>query len=326
MKKWPIALFLVFLVMAPVRAEDKAREEANMMLLKAADLETFKVGEAPKFRLEVHFSFLREGKEQASGTYLREVDTGALWHEDLQFGAFKYNRVRINKQIWTRQNYDFVPLPVEGLWGALQITNSRLADSVVVKRIKDRKIGDVNARCIEYENVQGNEKGEGQICVQADIGYVIYRQYNDRASTYSQFSPLGSKVRPRRVNVDFGTGDTLAADVNYVQVDSFDPAGFQPIINGEVSSVCVTSRPPIAKYAPDPVYPLDMKHSGYKGKVIVDVKVAADGHVLNTAVVQSLQAELDAAALEGVKKWQFEPGTCDGNPVISFTKVTATYK
>jgi TonB family protein len=326
MKKWPVAIILVILSTTCSFAEDKNVMEANSILLRAADQETFKVGEAPKFRLEVRFSYFRQGKEEAKGLYVRETDSAVLWHEDLEFGNFNYQRARIRKQIWTRQNHDFVPLSVRELWAALNPTGSVLSRTAIVKRIKNRRIDSVEARCVEYEDIHGNDKTEGHFCVQSDTGYLVYWESDKWTISYSEFSPLGQKVRPRRIVLDFNGTDKIVADVNYRLVDKFDPTGFEPIVGGEVSELCLTSRPPIAKYAPDPVYPLTVQRGLYKGKIIVDVKVAPDGHVLNDAIAQSLQDDLDAAALDGVKKWQFEPGTCNGNAVTSFTMVTATYR
>jgi TonB family protein len=326
MRKTLAAAFLICFLVAPLQAEDKTREEANEMLRKASDLETFKPGEAPKFRFEVRFTFLRQGKEEARGLYTRETDSAALWHEELEFGKFRYHKVRIKRQVWTRQNSDFIPLVVEGLWGALYPTRSILAVSMTVKRIKNRKINGTEARCIEYESVEGKYEETGQICVQANTGYVIFRQFGTQRITYSDFSPLGSRVRPRHFELDLGATDAVVADVNYRLVEKFDPVGFEPIVDGEVSDVCTTSTPAVAKFAPDPVYPLTVPRGAYKGKIVVDVKVAPDGHVLNDAVAQSLQQDLDAAALDGIKRWQFEPGTCDGKAITSIARVMTTYR
>lgn len=319
-----LALVLLLFTAIHLRADEKAREDAGLLLLKASNLETFKTGEAPKFSLEVRFAMLRDGKEAAKGVFTREFDSPALWHEEVEFGSYHYRKVRIKRQIWTLQNYDFIPLPVEGMREGLYWTNFGIADADVVKRIKDKKMDDGAAKCIEIENVRGDEKEDREICVRADTGYVIYGQFGSRRYTYSEFSPIGSKMRPRHIVVDFNDHDKVVADVNYKLVDQFDPVGFEPIAGGELRDVCTASHAPMAKFAPDPKYPPNVPH-GYKGKIIVDVKVAADGHVLNAAALQSLQPEIDATAVETVKTWQFEPGTCDGNPVTSITRVELTY-
>ncbi len=52
-------------------------------------------------------------------------------------------------------------------------------------------------------------------------------------------------------------------------------------------------------------------------KVIVDVKLSADGAVLDETLVKGLGNELDAKVMEIVKTWKFHPATIDGKPVAS---------
>lgn len=52
-------------------------------------------------------------------------------------------------------------------------------------------------------------------------------------------------------------------------------------------------------------------------KVIVDVKLSADGAVLDETLVKGLGNSLDAKVMEIVKTWKFHPATIDGKPVAS---------
>jgi TonB family protein len=326
MKRWHLSILFILLGTSALHAEDKAREEANIILLKASDLETFKLNEAPKFHLEVHFSFVRPKDAEITGVYTREIDAPYLWHEELEFGLYKFHRVRIRKQIWTRSNSDFAPMPVQALWGGLFHTSFQLNETDVVKRVHDRKLNGIDVRCIEVETVRGQDKDEKQICVQKDNGYPVFWENTDMQVSYSDFSPIGPKVRPHRIAIDFEGMEKLVADVKYDEVEKFDPAGFEPIIGGEVADVCVTSTSPAEKYAPDPVTSLTLRHGTNKGKMITDVLVGPDGTVLNATVEMSLQDYLDATVLDGIKKWKFEPGTCNGKPVKSVTRITTTVR
>lgn len=52
-------------------------------------------------------------------------------------------------------------------------------------------------------------------------------------------------------------------------------------------------------------------------KVIVDVKLSADGAVLDETLVRGLGNKLDGMVMEIVKTWKFHPATVDGKPVAS---------
>jgi len=310
----------------PSLAEDKAREEANILFLNASDLATFKPSERPRYHLEVHFTFHRPNRPDIHGTFVRDYDSPEQMHEELEFGDFRLNRVRMQNHIWTRKNDDFVPMPIEELWRALNTTTFRMSSTDVVKRVHDHKIGGVEGRCVDFENIYGNSKQDGQICVEKNIGAVIYWKYGNREISYSDYSQFVGKVRPRRFTIVEGGLDSIVADAKYTEIEAFPPDAFAPLADAESTDVCTSSRGPIVKFSPDPDYPGSIPRGLYKGKVIVDVKVAADGHVENEAVVQTVQSDLDAAALKAVKKWHFEPGTCNGNAVTSFSKVEVTYR
>src|SRR5439155_26840679 len=51
------------------------------------------------------------------------------------------------------------------------------------------------------------------------------------------------------------------------------------------------------------------------------VAVSADGRVTDAKVVESAGADLDAAALEAVKKWTFTPAKRGDQPIESFVRV-----
>lgn len=52
-------------------------------------------------------------------------------------------------------------------------------------------------------------------------------------------------------------------------------------------------------------------------KVIVDVKLSADGTVLDETLVRGLGNKLDAMVMDIVKTWKFHPAMIDGKPVAS---------
>jgi hypothetical protein len=52
-------------------------------------------------------------------------------------------------------------------------------------------------------------------------------------------------------------------------------------------------------------------------KVIVDVKLSADGVVLDETLVHGLGNKLDGMVMEIVKTWKFHPAMVDGKPVAS---------
>jgi TonB family protein len=324
MKATAIALMLLILTPNVGLAEDKYRDEANLLLRKAGDLEAFKVGEFPKYHLESHFSFHRPGMQDITGNYVRDYDSASLWRAELEFGDFTFKQVRNDSHEWTKKNNDFIPMPVEEFWRALRATSFQMRDSAVVKRVYNRKMNDFDDQCIEFQDVRGKDKEAGQICVQRDTGLVVYWQYGAREVLFSDFAPLAGSLRPRHISILLAGKVSIVADLSYTEVSGFDSDAFLPIIGGERNQACSTSRVPVAKYAPDPVRPSG--NGGFKGKVIVNVKIGPDGRVQKAQVAQTVGPDLDEAAMKAVTQWQFEPGTCDALPMTVTTKVEVNFR
>jgi TonB family protein len=326
MKRWPVALSLIFFTVNCSYAEDQARKEASQILKKASNLETFKIGNHPKYRHEVHFSLVRPGLAEVGGDYLLEVDSPSFWREEVNFDNYRLRRVRIRDQIWTQATHDFTPLVVEEIGIALSTTTLSMTSRHIVKRVYDDDIEGTEGRCIDFETIHENDRIENQICVRKDSGYIFYARHGSTEATFSDFSPVWSIVKPRRITIDLPDKAKIVADSTYNDIEKSDPAEFKPIDGADVSDVCEKSTSPVVKYAPDPIYPLIARLGFYKGKVTGVVKVGQDGSVLNAAVVDSVQRDLDAAALEAVKKWKFKPGTCNGKPVNSVTQFSVTFQ
>ncbi len=64
-----------------------------------------------------------------------------------------------------------------------------------------------------------------------------------------------------------------------------------------------------------PQYPERAMNAKIEGEVLMECVVRADGRPSDFKIVRSLDPQLDQAALDAAKQWEFEPGTRRGKPV-----------
>jgi len=76
----------------------------------------------------------------------------------------------------------------------------------------------------------------------------------------------------------------------------------------------VTVRPAI-RTGPVLAYPSEPRARGIQGRVVISAVVNPSGYVGATSVIQSVDPELDAAALRYVTRALFSPGCLDGHAV-----------
>lgn len=100
----------------------------------------------------------------------------------------------------------------------------------------------------------------------------------------------------------------------------------RPKVAADPDAVRVGSNirtPTKTKHVP-PVYPEAAKSAGVGGLVILEVMVGRDGRVREAQVLRSIPL-LDAAAIDAVMQWEFNPTLLNGNPVPVIMTVTVNF-
>lgn len=83
---------------------------------------------------------------------------------------------------------------------------------------------------------------------------------------------------------------------------------------------------PIAVFSPSPVIPSYLRTQDIHASVVIDFFVAANGGVTPRLVNSSGNDELDALALDTVRKWQFRPAERDHQPIDSKVRLRILFE
>ncbi len=97
-------------------------------------------------------------------------------------------------------------------------------------------------------------------------------------------------------------------------------------IGGGAYTVGRGVRAPRAIDDPEPEYSDEARKMKHEGTVILSLIVDAEGRARNIHVARSLGMGLDEKAIEAVKKWKFEPGKKDGQPVAVQVNVEVNFR
>ena len=83
---------------------------------------------------------------------------------------------------------------------------------------------------------------------------------------------------------------------------------------------------PMYKKNSPPLYPKLARKRGYQGKVVLEVLVTKDGHAGTVRLITSSGFKiLDKTAIEGVKKWLFQPGKKGDELVEMWVKIPVRF-
>lgn len=83
---------------------------------------------------------------------------------------------------------------------------------------------------------------------------------------------------------------------------------------------------PVVLYAPSPVIPPYLQNQEFKTSIVIDFYITAQGNVSPRLVTSSGNDELDAIALNAVKKWQFRPAEQDHKPIDAKVRLRIVFK
>jgi protein TonB len=75
-----------------------------------------------------------------------------------------------------------------------------------------------------------------------------------------------------------------------------------------------------------PVYPDHLRSAGVAGVVTMEALIGSDGRVQDVRVVSSPHPDLDRAAIDAVRAWEFTPTILNCTVIDVRMKVTAAFK
>ena len=164
-------------------------------------------------------------------------------------------------------------------------SNARLRDDIVSLRQHNERIPD-----LERENVRLKRLANEAIELRSDDAEFV-RLEEDAAVLRARLQQIAQAEAARAA-----ASKRLAAEV-------FD-----------ISKLDQTPSP---RFQARPQYPFEMRRSGINGEVVVAFVVDANGDVQNAFALRSSQREFEAAALQAVSKWKFQPGRKGGRDVAT---------
>lgn len=140
----------------------------------------------------------------------------------------------------------------------------------------------------------------------------------DAASSGRTEAAKGGEGMPRAFSP--GTGSRPSGP--FLRVSSASPADGLP--GGESGAGYV---PPQILSLPEPPYPPLSRRIGEEGRVVVEVKIGAEGRILGAEVIESSShSRLDRAALKAAGQVSFRPATASGAPVESRMSVAYRFE
>jgi TonB family protein len=283
----------------------------------------------PPFRLQATISITPQGKgaEDQHGALLLAWFAPGEWRESITLPGYTQVRIASKGKLWavrSGHNGGIRTLQIEQLFGLRQDWTLWPGDSIT--SFKMRKIEGAYLKCVDFGPDTGVSR---QLCVDPTsmlpMAMNVARDGGVSAE-YGDYTSWGNKQFPRSIR-QIENGRTVVE----LKVESLMSNGasaemqLSPPQGGFMWESCDNPQPARVRERPPPQYPEAAKAAGKEGRVTVYLIVSTDGSVQHPQVVKSGGPYFDAATVDAVSRWRYQPAMCGTSPVVSERTETVNY-
>jgi TonB family protein len=181
------------------------------------------------------------------------------------------------------------------------------------------------------QQVQSDESGLFEFPTLAAGDYVVEAKLPGFMALKADLTITGADVQ-RKLALQLGTLSetiTVSFDPAEIRRTETPPAPRPPVVRTPQACSAAQAggniRPPRKLLDVKPVYPASLLGTGTAGTVLLQARIGADGDVKDVQVTRPAHADLNAAAVDAVKRWQFDATLLNCVPVDVVMNVTITF-
>jgi len=141
---------------------------------------------------------------------------------------------------------------------------------------------------------------------------------------------LLSNDRGRGQHTEIAVFDELPAEV-FSSPDPVDLTEQPPSPTGNLAEAPIFAvegdvNKPVLEEAVNPEYPETARKARTTGRVVVRTVIDKEGMIRDAWITESVEENLDRAALDAVRQWTFEAATLNGEPVDVYYNLTVNFE
>ena len=314
-------------VLVSISLADNRQKEVSTLIEHAAQLSDIRGSNAPAFHLKAALTFY-EGKGASEGTYTEFWSSGAQWRRETVVGSYHRIQVASGSKRWLLDNNKEIPFEAgtpETMLTAWKPPWDRWKNA----KIAETSLHGLALRCVKADAYPPRKAA---LCFDKVTGLLIasvepfqlQQRVADQRCEYGDYQTFGEKTFPRIVRC-FDDGK-LKLEMRVVELhmtNSLSAELFAPLDGAKETFNCQgIMKPPRPVSTPDPVPP---RRENPEHPVELLVTVGKDGTPQDIKVVRSIDEAFDSAAMTTVRRWRFEPGRCDSEPVEVEVRVTIQF-
>lgn len=284
--------------------------------------------ELPAFTLKADVQIDNFGKP-VNGTYSLLWNGPEQWREELSLPGYSEVEIGAKRVVFLKRTTDYMPYQIfkfhqalgfaSGGWGN-GFFNLGPREKEQLKKIHEQKIAGKKSRCIEIQTEMNYAR---EVCIEQATGLI-----NRANAGITDSCPIsvGTKLFPS--SIVYRQDKKVLVEVHVTKLETGEH--FQPTLFDQPAGV--PSRPGCMNPVParkikniNPHYPDRDKSERNEGSVGLYTKIDTAGIPQDLETVLSATPGLNAASIQAVRQWRYEPATCNGTPVETETVIEVHY-
>jgi TonB family protein len=271
------------------------------------------------FRLSARLELYGDSNRML-GDYTLTWFASDRWRQEVRFAQYQEVQVVKGSKVWTKRSLPFRPLRVQQAIQLLQPVRMHQGAKFKVentKKLKLRPDGDVSNCFIVRDG--GNLR---QSCFDEKSGmYTRHVLYSGSAFSYLDYMEFGDKLFPKTLQYSDVADLIVQVKVTELKtISAAEDAVLSPLLDTQPQDRC--DNPQSAKMlnskAPDfDAIAYKYLRPGERTDVIVSGVVSTDGNLEDLHVLQTGSNEVNAATINALRKWKFQPALCGEKPVVT---------
>jgi len=302
---------LALLVFSPeVRAQGiEVRVEAVRLLERANALSSTRQI-AANYRTDVNFrAFGVDGTEKDGplvGTFSGDIE-GYEWF----FGSYHAISIHYPDKIVQNRDYQPEPAEVQEMDRLTPLFTGRFDKSDTIESITDASLEGRDAKCIQFETVNGRSAESNQICIDAELGTLVRWNVGNERLEYTDYSQFQGAWLPAHIEQYIGGQLRMVLDQKFSAIQGpIDWSSLTPP-NAATLHPCYSYKRAVMQSAPQP----PSAGAGPWYDVKVHGVIGEDGRVHEISVLPEGKPDLEAQATQIVSTWTFSPAVCNGKAI-----------
>ncbi|MGA2273329.1 MAG: energy transducer TonB [Bryobacteraceae bacterium] len=291
-------------------AEDPVVRAEAVRLMERADMLTTPVW--PANEEFFNFRVLEPAPGEASeGAIKIGVKTPVNKRWEFTYGTYKFISVQNGSEFATYRSESAEPAALTSVRRLIPVFRGQFEPADMIRHIEDATVDGRSARCIGFDTLKGDEQQSGQVCVDAQSGFLLSVRQGDETIRQSAYFQFNNASLPGHIERWVGNEKLIEIDAKVVVRTEYPPEYFDYPPDAKIANSCRSFHRAFADRVPQPE---PRTQSNEAITVRLHGRVGKDGKTNSLQVLDAARPDLAEEALRIVSGWTYHPAMCEYQP------------